>query len=93
MVLTLDQTQATDVQTAITDITNSNLYKGDGTTNSWSDIMEVSPTKSERPNVIPSRPLTAMAAPLKSSTLAAFSDFRGSIPAPEPTRRLNRIRT
>ena len=82
MVLTLDQTQATAVQTAITAETFS-LYKGDGTANSWSEIMKC-PDPVGTSECYTFEPLPVTAALSKSSTSAA------SVISPQAFPHLNR---
>ena len=80
MVLTLDPAQAT----AITAIT-FNLYRGDGTTNSWTEIMACSnPVGTSECYTFTT---TNSGGTIEVVNISSFSDFRGSIPAPELPRR------
>ena len=81
MVLTLDQTQAIAVQTAITADTFS-LYKGDGTAGNWDEIDKC-------PNPVGTSECYTFATDGSSGTIevvniSGFSDFTTSIPASEP---------
>ena len=83
MVLTLDSTQATAVQTAITAETFS-LYKGDGTANSWSEIMKC-------PNPVGTSECytfetTNSGGTIEVVNISGFSDFTTSIPTSETER-------
>ena len=89
MVLTLDQTQATAVQTAITAST-FNLYRGDGTANSWTEIMACSNqvgTSECYTFTTTSNGGTINDGTIEVINISSFSDFRASIPTPELPRR------
>ena len=76
MVLTLDQTQATAVQTAITGETFS-LYRGDGTANSWTEIMECSdPVGTSECYTFTT---TGSGGTIEVVNISGFSDFTTSI--------------
>ena len=81
MVLTLDQTQAIAVQTAI-DADTFSLYKGDGTANSWSEIMKC-------PDQVGTSECytfetTGSGGTIEVVNISGFSDFITSIPTSEP---------
>ena len=81
MVLTLDQTQTTAVQTAIDDDTFS-LYKGDGTANSWSEITPCpDPVGTSECYTFTT---TSSGSKIEVINISGFSDFTATIPAPEP---------
>ncbi len=81
MVLTLNQTQATAVQTAITADTFS-LYKGDGTAGSWSEIPKCpDPVGTSECYTFET---DGSRGTIKVVNISGFSDFTTSIPASEP---------
>ena len=81
MVLTLDQTQTNAVQTAINDNTFS-LYKGDGTSNSWSEITPCpDPVGTSECYTFTT---TSSGSKIEVVNISGFSDFTATIPAPEP---------
>ena len=80
MVLTLDQTQATAVQTGI-DANTFNLYKGDGTANSWSEIMKCpDPVGTSE---CYSFETTGSGGAIEVINISGFSDFTTTIPTSE----------
>ena len=84
MVLTLDQTQTTAVQTAIDDDTFS-LYKGDGTANSWSEITPCpDPVGTSECYTFTT---TSSGSKIEVINISGFSDFTATIPAPEPPQQ------
>ena len=81
MVLTLDQNQATAVETAITAETFS-LYKGDGTANSWTEIMKCpDPVGTSECYTFET---DGSGGTIEVVNIRGFSDFTTSIPASEP---------
>ena len=80
MVLTLDNTQANAVQTAITANT-FNLYKGDGTANSWTKIMKCpDPVGTSECYTFET---TGSGGTIEVVNISGFSDFTTTIPTSE----------